>query len=78
MGQNNIICKVFLGQDTSFLVFPFTQKTKNLLFFSFSVKIPIFVSVLKVKQSHALKLVPLPNRYQLPGLSLFTLYQAAD
>ena len=38
----------------------------------------IFVSVLKVKQSNALKLAPLPNRYQLPGLSLFTLYQSAD
>ncbi len=44
----------------TFLVFPFTQKTKNLLFFSFSVKISIFVSVLKVKQSNALKLAPLP------------------
>lgn len=80
--SNKNRCKSFFALIYSvtytFLVFPFTQKTKNLLFFSFSVKISIFVSVLKVKQSNALKLAPLPNRYQLPGLSLFTLYQSAD
>ena len=76
--SNKNRCKSFFALILLLTLFSFTQKTKNLLFFSFSVKISIFVSVLKVKQSNALKLAPLPNRYQLPGLSFFTLYQSAD
>ena len=62
----------------TFLVFPFTQKTKNLLFFSFSVKIPIFASVPRAERSNAAKPAQLPNRYRLPNFLLFKSYLPTD
>lgn len=74
-------CKLFFAPPIFFtpcLFFHPIEKLKISCFFLFSVKIIIFVPVLRAERSNAAKPAQLPNRYRLPNFLLFKSYLPTD